>query len=58
MLMAIDLWLAFASDPAGHGLIQQGWLPYAPNGTAIQFAANGQVSQTIPISVLEGPCPL
>jgi acetylcholinesterase len=50
-----DLWLAFIQDPV-NGLPAQGWNVYVPGGNAIEFAWDGQVTQTIPLSEFDANC--
>ena len=50
-----DLWLAFISDPT-HGLRTHGWLPYAPDGNAVEFGKEGTLMGSISIEKLESGC--
>lgn len=50
-----DLWLAFISNPA-HGLRAHGWLPYTPNGNAVEFGKDGKLVGSISLEKLAGGC--
>lgn len=50
-----DLWLAFMADSA-NGLWTRGWLPYRPNGTAIEFGKGDKLVGSIAFGELGSAC--
>jgi hypothetical protein len=46
-----DLWLAFILDPT-HGLRAHGWLPYTPNGYAVEFGKDDALVGSISMEKL------
>jgi hypothetical protein len=50
-----DLYLAFISDPE-KGLPAQGWMPYEPGGSAVEFGKDNVLVGSIALSELSSVC--